>query len=316
MKKDARVYVAGRDNLIGSALIRQLEQQGYTKILSVDGAEPDLHDNRAVDRFFAEASPEYVFVAAGNSGGISANQKYPADLMLDNLLSAANIIRCAYEHDITKLLYLASSCTYPRLAEQPMHPSTLMSGPLEPTNESYAVAKLAGLKLCEAYQKQYGANFITGIPANPFGIGDDFSPEDSHVIGALLRRMYEAKQQGLPSIDIWGSGQARREFIFADDLADACIFVMNQYEDREPLNIGSGIDYSIKELAYLIQEVVGFEGTLVFDTSKPDGMPMKILDTKPLHEMGWKSKVDFKTAIEMTYQSFLQTLHEDDPFYV
>jgi len=316
MRKESRIYVAGSDALIGMALTRQLQQQGYDRVVGIANTEPDLHDGAEVDQFFAEETPEYVFLAAGRSGGIAANQRYPAELMLDNLLSAAHIIESAHKYRVTKLVYLASSCTYPRQAAQPMQPDALMTGVLEPTNESYAVAKLAGIKLCEAYRKQYGDNFITAIPANPFGVGDDFNPEDSHVIGALMRRMHEAKRKGDRSVEIWGTGQARREFIFADDLAAACIYAMQHYEGAEPLNMGSGEDFSISELAQLIKEVVRYKGSLHFDTSKPDGMPIKILDSTPLLGIGWKPQVLFRDALQATYNSFLRVLREDKLFHV
>jgi GDP-L-fucose synthase len=258
-----------------------------------------------VSDFFAQNKPEYVFLAAGKSGGISANQKYPADLMLDNLLVICNVIDSAYHSGVKKLLYLASSCSYPKHSAQPMQVESLMTGILEPTNEAYAVAKIAGIKLCQAYCQQYGANFISGIPANAFGIGDDFSLEESHVIPALIRKMHEAKIADAEFVEIWGTGTPRREFIFADDLADACIFIADNYDDPMPINIGGGLDLSIKELAELIKEAIGYRGQLHFDASKPDGMPLKALDSSKLQSMGWQPQTSFRAAVEATYDWFL-----------
>jgi GDP-L-fucose synthase len=308
MRKHAIIYVAGGQTLIGAAILRQLKQQGYTNIVGKPGEEPDLTDATSVDEFFSRLLPEYVFMAAGKSGGILANQKYPADLMLDNLLIECNVIRAAYQHRVKKLLYLASSCCYPRHCPQPMRVESLLTGSLEPTNEAYAVAKIAGIKLCQAYRQQYGANFIVGIPANAFGPGDDFSPEDSHVIAALIRKMHEAKRKGTPTVEIWGTGTPRREFIFADDLADACLFVMQKYDGTEPINLGGGTDLSIGELAQLTKEVVGYEGELCFDTSRPDGMPLKVLDSSPLMAMGWNQVTSFRDAVSATYNWFREII--------
>ena len=307
MEKRAKIYVAGGQTLIGAALLRQLEQRGYINILGRPGEEPDLTDAAQVDAFFARTAPEYVFLVAGRSGGIGANQKYPAELMLDNLLVECHLIHSAYRYGVKKLLYLASSCSYPKHCQQPMQVESLLTGPLEPTNEAYAVAKIAGIKLCQAYSQQYGANFISGIPAAAFGPGDDFSLEGSHVIAALIRKMHEAKTLGASSVEIWGTGTPRREFIFADDLADACIFIMREYDNPKPINIGGGSDVSIGELAELIKEVVGYKGQLRFDTSKPDGMPLKVLDSSQLSSIGWRLKTPFRSALSETYNWFLQT---------
>ena len=293
--------------LIGAAILRELDRQGYTNIVSRSVEEPDLTDATQVDTFFARTSPKYVFLVAGRSGGIGANQKYPAELMLDNLLVECHVIHTAYRHGVKKLLYLASSCSYPKHCPQPMRVESLMTGPLEPTNEAYAVAKIAGIKLCQAYRQQYRANFISGIPANVFGPGDDFSLEDSHVIAALIRKMHEAKVLGAESIEIWGTGSPRREFIFADDLADACIFVMREYDGTQPINLGCGSDISIADLAKAVKEVTGFQGQICFDTSKPDGMPVKLLDSSKLKALGWRPKVPFRSALEATYGWFLQS---------
>ena len=307
MRKHAIIYVAGGQTLIGAAILRQLKQQGYTNIVGKPGEEPDLTDATSVDEFFSRLLPEYVFMAAGKSGGILPNQRYPADLMLDNLLVECNVIRAAYQHRVKKLLYLASSCCYPRHCPQPMRVESLLTGSLEPTNEAYAVAKIASIKLCQAYRQQYGANFVIGIPANAFGPGDDFSLEDSHVIAALIRKMHEAKLSDAPFVEVWGTGTPRREFIFADDLADACLFVMQKYDGTEPINLGGGTDLSIGELAQLTKEVVGYEGELRFDTSRPDGMPLKVLDSRPLMAMGWKSETSFEKALSATFEVFVQT---------
>ncbi len=306
MDKHAKIYVAGGQTLVGAAILRQLAHQGYDSIVGLPGQEPDLTNAQSVDQFFTQHCPEYVFLAAGKSGGIQANQTYPATLMLDNLLIACNTIQSAHRHHVQKLLYLASSCSYPRNSPQPMQVESLLTGTLEPTNESYAVAKLAGMKLCEAYRKQYGSNFIVGIPANPFGIGDDFSLEESHVIPALIRKMHEAKGKGESSVTLWGTGTPRREFIFADDLADACLFVMKHYSDLTPINLGGGTDVSIRELAELIKTVVGFTGDLCFDSNKPDGMPLKALDASPLLVLGWQAKTSLQAAIAETYRWWLQ----------
>jgi GDP-L-fucose synthase len=302
MWKDANIYVAGGQTLLGAALLRRLARHGCTRLC---GPEPDLQRADEVDAFFARARPDFVFLAAGKSGGIAANQKYPADLIHDNLAVAVNVIEACHRHRVCKLLYLASSCSYPRICPQPMRVESLLAGPLEPTNEAYALAKLAGLKMCQAYRQQYGDRFIAGIPANSFGPGDDYSPEDSHVVGALIRRMHEAKCAGQAAVVIWGTGTPRREFLYVDDLADACLFVMEHYDEAEPINLGVGQDVSIRELASLIREVVGYDGDLEFDTSRPDGMPLKSLDGSELARLGWKPRTDLREALAATYQDFL-----------
>jgi len=307
MDRQATIYVAGADTLIGGAIFRELERQGYANVLGKSAPEPDLTDAAQVDEFFRRTAPEYVFLAAGKSGGIEANRKYPAELMRDNLLVACHVIHTAYRHKVKKLLYLASSCSYPRKCPQPMRVESLETGPLEPTNDAYATAKIAGIKLCQAYRRQYGASFICGIPANVFGPGDDFDPDNSHVIAALIRRMYEAKIAGAPAVEIWGTGAPRREFIFADDLADACILTMCEYDDATPINLGGGTSLSISELAETIKEVAAYRGELRFDASKPDGMPLKALDSSVLHKMGWRPRTPFRDALERTFTWFQQT---------
>jgi len=305
MQRDSRIYVAGGETLIGAAVIRRLEHQGYAGLCNHRAEEFDLTSAQDVDAHFQRMRPEYVFFAAGRSGGIAANMRFPADLMRDNLLSSVHVINAAHRYGVRKLLYLASSCSYPKLCRQPMRVADLMSGTVEPTNEAYAVAKLAGIKLCQAYRRQYGDDFIVGIPANAFGPGDDFGLENSHVIAALIRKMHEAARREDDRVEIWGTGSARREFIFADDLAVACIHVMLHYSHEEPINLGGGPVLSIGELAGIIRRVVGFKGRLEFDPSKPDGMPMKALESSRLEGLGWRPQVDFDDALRITYQSYL-----------
>ena len=302
MEKTSRIFVAGAETLIGSAILHELDRRGYRRLIGRE--EPDLTDAQAVEEFFAAEQPEYVFFAAGRSGGIGANIRYPADLMIDNLSRQNNVIMAAFRHRTKKLLYLASSCSYPRVCPQPIREDYLLTGPLEPTNEAYAVAKIAGLKLCQALRQQHGVAFVSGIPSNAFGPGDDLSPENSHVIMALIRRMHAAKARGDRSIDIWGTGTPRRDFLFSEDLARACLFVMERYDGPEPINLGSGLSFSIAELAEAIRDVVGFAGEIRYDTSKPDGMPVKVLDTARLKELGWSPIVPFRDALEKTYEWF------------
>jgi GDP-L-fucose synthase len=307
LEKNSNIYVTGGQTLVGAAILRELERQGYTNIVGRPGEEPELTDAAQVDAFFARTAPDYVFLAAGKSGGIRANQKYPAELMLNNLLVECHVVHSAYRHGVRKLLYLASSCTYPKHCPQPMKEEALLTGPLEPTNEAYAVAKIAGIKLCQAYHQQFGANFISGIPANVFGPGDDFSSEDSHVVAALIRRMHEAKERGQEAVEIWGTGSSQREFVFADNLADACVFVMDKYNGLQPINLGCGSGMCIADLAVAIKEVTGFRGRIHFDTSRPDGMPVKLLDSSKLNTLGWRPKVSFHSALLATYEWFRQS---------
>ncbi len=291
--------------MVGCALIRELARQGYSDVMGESPEIPDFLSANRVDDFFGRVKPEYVFFVAGRSGGISANQRYPADLIFDNLMTECHVIHSAYRHGAKKLLYLASSCSYPRLCPQPMKEEYILTGPLEPTNEAYAVAKIAGIKLCESYRQQYGADFISGIPANIFGCGDDFSIEDSHVIAALIRKMHEAEIHQKSCVDIWGTGKPVREFIFADDLANACIFVMNGYSSLTPVNLGSGCAVSMEELALTIKEITQYQGALNFDATKPDGMPVKILDSGKLRDLAWQPRFPFREALRMTYQWYL-----------
>jgi len=304
MDLNASIFVAGGTTPIGRALLARLRADGYRRLVGVPPGEPDLIDAGRVAAFFAWARPQYVFLAAGKSGGIGANQSRPADLMLDNLLVAAHVIAEANRSGVAKLLYLASSCSYPRLAPQPMRPESLLTGPLEPTNDAYAVAKLAGWKLCQAYRRQCGAPFITVIPANSFGPFDDFSPESGHVIPALMRRMHEAKLRNDESVTVWGSGRTMREFLYVRDLADACLFAMRRYDGDEPINLGGGSEISIRETARFIAEVVGYPGRIVFDPNRPDGMPRKALDATEISRLGWRPSTSFRTALEETYAWF------------
>jgi GDP-L-fucose synthase len=309
--KTDRIYVGGSETVVGKALLRQLAAGGYFNVIDSSSEEPDLTDKAEVDAYFGAMRPDYFFLAAGKSGGIGANQKYPADLMLDNLLIQCQSIRSAQLHGTRKLLYFASSCTYPRSCPQPMQVRSLMTGPLESTSEAYAIAKIAGIKLCQAYQQQYGADMISAIPGDVFGPGDDFGLEDSHVIAALIRKMHQAKIFRASTVEVWGSGSPRREFIFADDVADAAIFLMQNYSSPTPINVGTGMDTSIRDIAELIQKVVGYQGQLRFDPTKPDGMPLKALDSSELMAMGWRPKVSLQKGLEETYRWFLDTTKDD-----
>jgi GDP-L-fucose synthase len=306
-----RIYVAGSETLVGKALLRRLDSAGYFNVVDTSSVEPDLTDGASVNAYFEATRPNYVFLAAGKSGGIRANQKYPADLMLNNLLIQCQIIRSAQRHGARKLLYVASSCSYPRSSPQPMQVRSLMTGPLESTSEAYAMAKIAGIKLCQAYQQQHGADMISVIPGDVFGPGDDFGLEDSHVIAALIRKMHQAKIDGAPTVEVWGSGLPRREFIFVDDVADAAIFLMQSYSDPTPVNLGNGSEISIKDIAELIRKVVAYNGQLRFDYTKPDGMPLKALDSSELMAMGWRPKVSLERGLEETYRWFLDTTKDD-----
>ncbi len=305
-----RVWVAGAETLLGRALRDRLRCEPR---LTVIEDEPNLTHREQVEEFVAEHRPEQVYLAGGLSGGIEMNRSRPAELMLDNLLVLAHVVEACYQYGVQKLLYLASSCSYPREAAQPLRVESLMTGPLEPTNAAYATAKLAGWQLCRAYRQQYGAAFVTAIPANAFGPGDDFGPTSGHVIPALLARFHRAKQKAEPSVTIWGSGTPRREFIYAADVADACLFLMRHYDDEEPINIGGSTSWSIAEVAQILAEVVGYSGELCFDRSKPDGMPLKMLDSSPLRELGWQPKADFRSALTETYRWFLQHQVKEDP---
>lgn len=305
MDTQAKVYVAGSRGLVGSALVRTLKAKGYENLVLPSSHDLDLRNQAAVDTFFAEQKPDYVFLAAAKVGGIQANNIYRAEFLYDNLMIEANIIHSAYRHGVQKLLFLGSSCIYPKLCPQPMKEEYLLTGFLEPTNEPYAIAKIAGLKLCENYCRQYGVNFISAMPTNLYGINDNFHLANSHVLPALMRKFHEAKVNGDPTVTVWGTGTPLREFLYVDDLADALVFLMNHYNEVDFVNVGTGQEVSIKELALTMKAVVGYEGDLVFDTTKPDGTPRKLLDVSRLNAAGWQAKTDLKAGIEQTYAWFL-----------
>ena len=314
MERDTRIYVAGHRGLVGSALVRRLQQAGYSQLLVRTHAELDLTDPAAVDAFFATECPDYVFLAAAKVGGIHANASYPAEFIRDNLAIQSSVIHAAWRHEVKKLLFLGSSCIYPKLAPQPIREDSLLTGPLEPTNEWYAIAKIAGIKTCQAYRRQYGFNAICLMPTNLYGPGDNFHPENSHVLPALMRRFHEAVQGGADEVAIWGSGTPRREFLHVDDMADAALFVMDLPQDRyaaqtEPMlshiNVGTGRDVTIAELAGIMAEVTGFAGQIVFDRTKPDGAPRKLLDVSRLSAMGWTASIALRDGVEQTYRWFL-----------
>ena len=304
MKFESKIYIAGHRGMVGSAILRALERKGFKNLVFATSSELDLKDTPKVNRFFEDEKPEYVFVAAAKVGGIYANDTYPADFLYDNLMIQNNVIHAAYENKVEKLLFLGSSCIYPKLAPQPIREDSLLSGYLEPTNEAYAIAKIAGIKLCQAYHKQHGCRFISAMPTNMYGYGDNYHPQNSHVLPALLRRFHEAKVDGAPEVAIWGSGKPLREFMFSDDLAEACVFLMEQYEDPQLINVGTGEEISILDLAKLIADIVGYKGKITFDSTKPDGTPRKLMDSARLHALGYKHKVSLRRGIELTYEEF------------
>jgi GDP-L-fucose synthase len=305
MNPNSSIFVAGHRGLVGSAIVRRLEADGFRNLVLRDRRELDLTRQDAVENFFAVARPEYVFLAAAKVGGILANNSYPAQFLQDNLVIQSNIIDAAWRNGTRKLLFLGSSCIYPKHAPQPMPEDCLLTGPLEPTNEWYAIAKIAGLKMCQAYRRQYGFDAISAMPTNLYGPGDNFSLQSSHVLPALLRKFHEAKETGAAEVEVWGTGTPRREFLHVDDLADACVFLMRNYQGESWVNVGWGRDETIAELAETIRRVVGFQGRLRFDTSKPDGTPRKLLDTGRLTELGWTAKIGLEEGIRSTYEWFL-----------
>ena len=307
MQKNARIYVAGHQGLVGSAILRRLQAAGCRQLLTRSFKELDLRDQAAVASFFAQERPEYVFLAAAKVGGIRANSTYPAEFIYDNLLIEANLIHQAHRHEAKKLLFLGSSCIYPKFCPQPMKEEYLLDGKLEPTNEPYAVAKIAGIKLCQAYRRQYGSCFIAVMPTNLYGPGDNFDLLDSHVIPALMRRFHEARVAGAAEVMVWGTGRPRREFLYVDDLADACVFLMEHYDDGEIINIGVGQDLTIGELAGKVAAVTGFTGRLVFDESFPDGTPRKLLDVSRLAARGWQARTPLEEGLQATYQWFCRS---------
>lgn len=306
MERNARIYVAGHTGLFGSAIVRALKRQGYGNILTRTHAELDLTDGAATLAFFEKEKPEYIFVAAALVGGIRANDTYMADFAMENLLITCNVLRAAHETGVKKLLYLGSSCIYPREAAQPVKEEYLLTGLLEPTNEGYAIAKIAGVRMCDYYKRQYGDNFISCIPANVYGENDDLDPQNSHVIPALIRRFHEAKMNGRPYVEIWGTGSAEREFMYIDDGAEACLYVMEKYDCPGTINIGMGETTSIRALAEQIKEVTGYQGEIRYDTSKPDGMPRRLLDSTKITELGWYPHIQLPEGLKMTYDWYLK----------
>ena len=302
---DARIFVAGHRGLVGSAIVRRLAAGGFTNILTASRDQLDLRDQAAVNYWFKANRPEYVYLVAGTVGGIMANSTRPAEFLYDNLMIHGTVVEAAKSYNTAKLLYLGSSCIYPRLANQPITEDELLTGPLEPTNEAYAIAKIAGIKLCQAYRTQYGCNFVSAMPTNLYGPGDNFDLTSSHVLPALIRKFHDAKVEGRNEVPIWGTGSAQREFLHVDDLADACVFLMEHYEEAEHINVGTGEDLSIRDLAQLVGSIVHPDATLVFDRSKPDGTPRKLLNVDKLHELGWQHSVGLNDGVATTYQWFL-----------
>jgi GDP-L-fucose synthase len=317
MEKESKIYVAGHHGLVGSAVWRALERKGYKNLIGRRSAELNLVNQAAVDHFFETEKPDYVVLVAAKVGGIHANDTYRAQFIYENLMIEANVIHAAYVHGVKKLLFLGSSCIYPKEAKQPMVEEALLRGPLEPTNEPYAIAKIAGIRLCDAYNRQYGTNFIAGMPTNMYGPGDNYHPENSHVLPALIRRFHEAKEAGLASVTCWGSGKPLREFLYSDDLGDACVFLLENvdYEDlaftdetgtvQSHINIGSGIEVSIKQLAETVAEVVGYQGAILWDSTKPDGTMRKLMDSERIKQLGWIPTIDLKSGIGHSYKNFI-----------
>jgi GDP-L-fucose synthase len=305
LEKNSKVYVAGHRGMVGSAIYRKLQKEGFTNIITKTSSELDLRDQKAVADFFAKERPEYVFLAAAKVGGIVANNTYRADFLYENLAIQNNVIHQSFLNDVKKLMFLGSSCIYPKMAPQPLKEEYLLTGLLEETNEPYAIAKIAGIKMCDAYRAQHGCNYISVMPTNLYGYNDNYHPQNSHVLPALIRKFDEAKKGGAAEVVIWGSGTPMREFLFADDLADACYFLMQTYNEANLLNVGTGEDLTIKDLALAIKKVVGFEGELTFDSSKPDGTPRKLMDVSKLHNLGWKHQIELEEGLKLAYQDYL-----------
>lgn len=303
--KDARIYVAGHRGLAGSAIWRALERQGYSRLIARTHAELDLKNTAAVNNFFEKERPDYVFVAAAKVGGILANNSQPAQFLYENLAIQNNVIHQAYIHGVKKLLFLGSSCIYPKLAPQPLKEEYLLTGPLEPTNEWYAIAKIAGIKMCQAYRRQYGCNFISAMPTNLYGTNDNYDLNTSHVLPALIRKFHEAKVTNAATVTCWGTGKPLREFLHADDLGEACLYLMQHYAEEQFINVGSGSEITIRELSELVGEIVGYKGQIVWDTTKPDGTPRKLMDSSRIFAVGWKPRIDLQTGIGLAYQDFL-----------
>jgi GDP-L-fucose synthase len=306
LEKESKVYVAGHRGMVGSAIVRKLTSLGYTNLITRTSAELDLRNQQQVFDFFAIEKPEYVFLAAAKVGGIVANNTYRADFLYENLAIQNNIIHSSFLNQVKKLMFLGSSCIYPKLADQPLKESYLLSGYLEPTNEPYAIAKIAGIKMCEAYRAQYGCNFISVMPTNLYGTNDNYDLVNSHVLPAMIRKFHEAKEKGASHMTLWGTGSPMREFLHADDLAEACLFLMEHYNDSTLVNIGTGEDVTIKNLAAIVKQIVGFQGEIVWDSTKPDGTPRKLMDVSKLHGLGWHHKITLEDGIKLAYQDFLK----------
>ncbi|MEP6746259.1 MAG: GDP-L-fucose synthase [Bacteroidota bacterium] len=307
MEQNQKIYIAGHGGMVGSAIRRNLEAKGYNNLVMRTSKELDLRSQQAVADFFETERPEYVFLAAAKVGGIVANNTFRADFLYENLMIESNIIHAAWKNNVKKLLFLGSSCIYPKLAPQPIKEEYLLTGLLEATNEPYAIAKIAGIKLCEAYRDQYAANFISVMPTNMYGKGDNYHPTNSHVLPGLIRRFHEAMENNAAEVIVWGTGTPKREFLYADDLAEACFFLMQQYNEREMVNIGTGEDLSIAELSEIIKETTEFKGNIVFDTSKPDGTPRKLMDVSKLHALGWRHSISLTDGVKLAYKDFLQS---------
>lgn len=308
MDKNGKIYIAGHRGMVGSAIYRKLQKEGYTNFITRTSSQLDLRDQQQVAGFFNLEKPDYVFLAAAKVGGIIANNTYRAEFLYDNLQIQNNVIHHSYVNGVKKLMFLGSSCIYPKMAPQPLKEEYLLTGLLESTNEPYAIAKIAGIKMCDAYRAQYGCNYISVMPTNLYGYNDNYHPQNSHVLPALIRRFHEAKEQKLPDVTIWGTGSPKREFLFADDLAEACYYLMLNYDEEGLMNVGTGEDITIKDLAILIKKIIGFEGEIKFDSSKPDGTPRKLMDVTKLHEKGWKHKIELEQGIALAYQDFLSKL--------
>jgi GDP-L-fucose synthase len=310
VEKNSKIYLAGHRGMVGSAIHRRLLKEGYTNIITRTSGELDLRNQTLVSEFFEIEKPEYVFLAAAKVGGIIANNSYKADFLYENLQIQNNVIHQSYRNGVKKLLFLGSSCIYPKLAPQPLREEYLLTGTLEPTNDAYAIAKIAGIKMCEAYKEQYGCNFVSVMPTNLYGYNDNYHPQNSHVLPALIRKFHEARLTSQSSVTVWGTGKPLREFLFSDDLGDACFYIMQNYNETGFLNIGTGQDLSIKELALLIKDIVGFEGEIVFDTSKPDGTPRKLLDVSRVNSLGWSYTTKLEDGIRLAYEDFKKILKE------
>lgn len=304
MRPEGKIYIAGHRGMVGSAILRTLEKKGFQNFITKTSDQLDLRNQQAVFDFFASEKPDYVFLAAAKVGGIVANNTFRAEFIYDNITLQNNVIHAAYMNQVEKLMFLGSSCIYPKLAPQPMSEDALLTGLLEPTNEPYAIAKIAGIKMCEAYRDQYGCNFISVMPTNLYGANDNYDLQNSHVLPAMIRKFHEAKINGNPTVEIWGTGSPKREFLHADDMAAACVFLMQTYNEKGFLNIGTGEDISIKDLAILVKKIVGFEGELFFNTSKPDGTPRKLMNVEKLHALGWQHSIELEDGIRSAYQDF------------